>query len=201
MSLRCVIDSFGCLPFRWHFARATAIPSFVRMLIRVALKLGNHREHIEQQLPDRVGGVVPAATETERDAFRRQFIGDVPCVPHRPSEPIEFRDNEGVAFPNGGERFAEARSGPVCAGQSVIDVDVRIEDPESQQRVTLRGEILIGGGDSGMANLNSIHAAERPTMIAPQFCWIPLRARQLYAFPSPRPDCDLAPALNRGVAA
>jgi hypothetical protein len=80
---------------------------------QVALELGHHREHVEQQPPYRISGVVPAATEAECDTLRRQFVSNLTRVPHRTREPIELGDDEGVAFPDGRERLAQSWSGAV----------------------------------------------------------------------------------------
>jgi hypothetical protein len=48
---------------------------------QIPLELSHHAEHIEQQSADRIGRVVSASTETERDTFRGQFIRNVPRIP------------------------------------------------------------------------------------------------------------------------
>lgn len=99
------------------------------------------------------------AAEAESDALRRQLVGDVPCVLHRAGKSVELGDHECVVRADRSERLAQPRSPPVRARQSVVNVDVRIENPQSQQAVPLRGEVLIGGGDSCIANLYSVRTA------------------------------------------
>ena len=50
------------------------------------------------------------AADVEPDATVGEFVNDVAGVWHRAGEPVEFRDDQGVAFPAGGEGFAESRS-------------------------------------------------------------------------------------------
>lgn len=134
-----VIDSLGCLPFRCPFARATGVPSVVRMLIRSRSNSATIASTLNNSA-DRVGGVVPAAAEAESDALRRHLVGDVPCVLHRAGKSVELGDHECVVRADRSERLAQPRSPPVRARQSVVNVDVRIENPQSQQAVPPRGE-------------------------------------------------------------
>ena len=51
----------------------------------------------------------------------REPVADVACVGHRPGEPVELRNDEGVAFTEGGERLIQAGPRPIGAGQSVVE--------------------------------------------------------------------------------
>jgi hypothetical protein len=47
---------------------------------QVGLELGHHGEDVEQQLPDRVCGVIDRPAETEADLPGREFVGDGPGI-------------------------------------------------------------------------------------------------------------------------
>ena len=105
---------------------------------QVGLELGDHREDVEQQPADRVGGVVDGAAEAEADVLRGEFVDDVAGVGQRSGESVEFGDDEGVARAAGGQREPEAGSVAVGAGQAVVDVDAIVTDTERVEGVSLR---------------------------------------------------------------
>jgi hypothetical protein len=43
----------------------------------IGLELGDHREHVEQQPPDRIAGIVDRAAEVELDLAAGEVIDDV----------------------------------------------------------------------------------------------------------------------------
>ena len=46
----------------------------------------------------------------------RQLIRDLARIPQRPSEPVEFRHDEGVSASHCGKRLPQSRSGAIRAG-------------------------------------------------------------------------------------
>lgn len=63
----------------------------------VGLKLSDHRQDVEEEPADGVGRVVRRASEIELDLARGKLVGDVARVRHRPGEPVELGDDQGVA--------------------------------------------------------------------------------------------------------
>jgi hypothetical protein len=72
----------------------------------VGLKFGEHRQHVEQQAPDRVGRIMDRSAEVQLDLTRGELVGDVASVGKGPGEPVELGYDEGVAVAAGRERFA-----------------------------------------------------------------------------------------------
>ena len=59
-----------------------------------------------------------------------------------PSQPVEFRHDQGVAGAHGDEGLVEAGSGAGGAGEAVIGVDAILDDAKLQERLALGGQIL-----------------------------------------------------------
>ena len=78
----------------------------------------------------------------------------------RAGEPVEFGDDEGVAFADGGEGLIEARAGAVGAGEPVVKVDALLRDAELAEPVALGGEVLVVGGAAGVADQGLGHDPE-----------------------------------------
>ena len=74
--------------------------------------------------------------------------------------PLEFGDDEGVAFADGGEGLIEARAGAVGAGEPVVKVDALLRDAELAGSVALGGEVLVVGGAAGVADQGLGHGRE-----------------------------------------
>ena len=89
---------------------------------QIRLELSDHRQHVEQQSPDRVGGVVHRPTEAEVHGARGELFGDRAGSGKRTSEPVELRHDEGVAAPARGQRLGQAGTFPGGSGQAVVDV-------------------------------------------------------------------------------
>jgi hypothetical protein len=70
----------GLLAAQAALGLATGRPSRGAQLDQVGLEHGDHRQDVEQQTPDGVGGVVDGAGEVERDAAVSELGEDVPCV-------------------------------------------------------------------------------------------------------------------------
>jgi len=73
---------------------------------QVGLKLGDHRQHAEQQPPHRIGRIVDGAPEVESDPANGQFVLDCPRVMKRAGQPVELGDDQGVALTTGCQGFA-----------------------------------------------------------------------------------------------
>lgn len=57
---------------------------------QVRFELSDHSEDIKQKAPDRVGGIIGAPTQAQRDTFGCEFISDVSRVRQRPGEPVHL---------------------------------------------------------------------------------------------------------------
>ena len=124
----------------------------------VGFELGNHRQHVEQQLAHRVGGVVHRPGDAQLDLPGREVVGDLVGIADGPSQPIELGDHEGVTIPTRCQRLAQTVTVGVAAREPVIDVDPLGLDTKGSETIALRGEVLLVGGDSGIADLQRGHA-------------------------------------------
>src|SRR5690349_14693487 len=78
-------------------------------------------------------------------------------------EPVQLRDDEGVAGADGGERLVEPGAVAVGAGEPVIEIDAFLGDAEAEQDATLGGEILFVEAAPGVTN-GFVHAASEGCM-------------------------------------
>jgi hypothetical protein len=117
---------------------------------QVRLKLRHHRQHVEQQPSDGIGGVVDRPAQGEADLPGSELIGDRPQIRERAGEAVELGHYQGVASPARGQGFAQSGSFPVGPGQAVVDVDPSRLDAEAEQGVALRGHVLLISGASGV---------------------------------------------------
>ena len=132
---RCVFDSFGCFPFSLPLARATAIPSRVRMLIRSRSNSATMASTLNSSRPTGSVGSYRFPPRLSATPFVGQLIRDLARIPQRPGEPVEFRHDERVSASHRGKRLPQARSGAIRAGHAVVDVDVRVvERPDAAVR-------------------------------------------------------------------
>ena len=90
---------------------------------QVRLELGDHRQHVEQQPPDRVGRVMHRTAEVQLDLAVCELVGDRSCVGQRAREPVELGNDERVARAACRERLMQARALAVGARKAVVDVD------------------------------------------------------------------------------
>jgi hypothetical protein len=125
----------------------------------VGLELGDHGQYVEQQPPDRVGRVVHGAAEAEPDPPSRELVGDRPGVRQRPGEPVQFGDDQRVAFPAGGQCFPQTRSVAIAPGRPVIDVDPVRGDTQRGESFALDGQVLFVGGASSVSDEKRRHGA------------------------------------------
>jgi len=132
----------------------------------VDLKLGNHRQCVEQQLPHRVGRVVHGAADVEFHLACGQFVGDVAGIGHRSSESIEFAHNQDVATATRREGFPQTRAGPVGAGQPMINIDTIRRHTKRGESIPLRREVLRIGGTSGVSD-QQLHHDREHNQLAP----------------------------------
>jgi hypothetical protein len=115
----------------------------------VAFEFGQGREHVEDELAARGGGVDRLLEAAEPDPAVGQAGDGVDQVAERLAEAVEFPDDEGVAraqlvqdLLKGGSVGAGAAGGlgehPVATG--------------ALQRVDVELRLLVGGGDAGIAS-------------------------------------------------
>ncbi|PLC12370.1 hypothetical protein AUQ48_09110 [Kocuria flava] len=84
-------ESAACLRDRHAFARPLAD--------EVCFELGDHAQHVEQQLAHRVGWIMNRTSNGKSCPAILDLGSDVGGIPHRACETIQLRDHEGVAFP------------------------------------------------------------------------------------------------------
>ena len=145
----CRWFNFGCLPRKRPLALATFILPGAQPN-QVGLELSDHREHVEQQPPDRVRRVVHRSAEVETNLPHGELVGDGSGVGQRPRKPVEFGDDQRVTFTASGQSFTQTGPLPVGAGQPVVDVDPVGCHTECGQAVALSGQVLLIGGASGL---------------------------------------------------
>jgi hypothetical protein len=73
---------------------------------QVGLELSNHREDIEQQPADRIGGVIDRPAQAQADLAGGELVGDRSGVGQGPGQSVELGHHEGVAGAAGGECLA-----------------------------------------------------------------------------------------------
>ena len=66
-------------------------------------ELGEGGEVIEEHLSHRIARVVEPSSEGQCHASFPKLIGDGARIQDGPARPVEFRDDQGVAFAHGGE--------------------------------------------------------------------------------------------------
>ena len=86
-----------------------------------------------------------------------EVVADRARVGHGSGEPVEFRDDEGVAAADGGEFLVEPGAVAVGAGESVVEVDAPLGDAEVAQAVAFGREVLVVGGAAGVAGQRAGH--------------------------------------------
>ena len=86
------------------------------------------------------------SAEIELHLAAGQFVNDVASIGHGTGQPVKLGDDEGIAGPARGERFAQAGTIMVGAGQAVVDLDPFRRDAERDECVALSGEVLRVGG-------------------------------------------------------
>jgi len=125
-------------------------------------ELCDHGQHVEQQPPDRVGRVVHRPAEAELDLTGGELGDDVASIRERAGQPVELGHHQDIAAAARGHRLAQPGPGPIGSGQPVVDIDPLGRDTKRGQRVALRGQVLFVGGDPGVADQQSAHAAQCP---------------------------------------
>lgn len=123
----------------------------------VSFELGDHRQDVEQQPADRVGRVVYRPAEIELNLALGELVSDRAGVGQRPREAVELGHDERVAGAAGRERLVQAGAFAVGAGEAVVDVDAFGGQAERLQAVALGREVLLVGGDSGVADVQAGH--------------------------------------------
>jgi hypothetical protein len=117
---------------------------------QVRLKLGDHRQHVEQKPPNGISRVMDRAADAELDLAPGEVFENLARVRQRPRQAIELGDDKCVAAATRGERLAQAGTLTVGSGQAVIDVGALGADAEYRERVSLRCEVLIVSRDTGV---------------------------------------------------
>lgn len=119
---------------------------------RGGFKFRDHAQDVEQQLSNRVMGIVDTASYVEDYAHAREFVGNIPCVRQGPCQPVKFGDNGGVAV--AARSHGLFQTGPVSfsAGKSVVDVDHLVVNSQGMESMTLGGEVLTAGRAAGITD-------------------------------------------------
>ena len=141
--------------------------------------------------------VVAGSAQVQGDLAFDELGEDVAGIGLGAGEAVELGDNQDVPGAAGGHCLAQSGPGPVGAGQAVVDVDPVRLDTEAGQGLALGGEVLPGGGDPCVADLQSRHACECAV-------WRPcaglLTGRVLRDCPFAGGEHELPPALGPGSA-
>jgi hypothetical protein len=148
----CRAVSFGFLPLSLPLARATAIPSRVLSLSRSTSNSAKVGQDVEEHLPEGVRGIVDSAAEGELYAAGDQRVPNLAGVKHRPGEPVELGDDEGVAGPDGSQGLVQTGAGTAGSSEALVEVDPVVRHAERDQGLTLGSEILQDGGAPGIAD-------------------------------------------------
>ena len=114
-----------------------------------AFKLGDCAEDMEHQLASRRRGVDLLFEGQERDALLLEGFDNIEKFAEGTSEAVEPNDGEGVAGANESEQPGEARTFEGFSRNHVF------KDPERAggfKAASLAGEVLIVGGDAGVAD-------------------------------------------------
>src|ERR1700758_60491 len=112
----CRADSFGCLPCSLPLARATAMPSRVRIRSRSTSNSAKVARMLKNILP--IGG--------QPDPAAGQVVTDGAGVGPRRGEPVELGHDQGVAFADGGQGLVQAGTATVGAGEAVVEGDAGV---------------------------------------------------------------------------
>lgn len=118
----------------------------------IGFELGDHRQHIEQEFPHWVGGVVDGATNIESDFSAGEVICDFMRVPDGTGQAVKFSDDQGIPGPASGQGLEESGTVLVSAGEAVINVYPLRLDAEALQGIALGGEVLFFRGHACVAD-------------------------------------------------
>ena len=113
----CRSDSLSCLPL--PPGAGDGHPLAGAHADEIGFELGEGGEDIEEHLSHGIARVVECPSEGQFHAAFLKPIGDGPGIRDGPSQPVEFRHDQRVAFAHGGEGQVEAGSGAVRAGEAV----------------------------------------------------------------------------------
>ena len=116
----------------------------------VGLEFGDHRQDVEQQPADRVGGVVDVSAQAELDVPFGEVLDDVAGVGQGPGQAVELGDHQGVPGPARGQGLFESGAFAVASGEPVVDIDQILGHAECLESCLLGGEVLLVGGDAGV---------------------------------------------------
>ncbi len=130
---------------------------------KVGFKLGNHRQHVEQQFAHGDGGVMDGTTDAEFDFAAGEVVGNFVGVPDGTGQTVKFGNDEGIPGPARGQGFVEASTILVGAGKPMINLDAFRLNAEDCQGITLCGEGLLFRGHAGIADHDLRHADQCAT--------------------------------------
>jgi hypothetical protein len=128
---------------------------------QVAFELGQGREHMEDQLAARGGGVDRLMEAVEPDAALGQSGDGVDQVAQGAAQAVEFPDDRGIA---GAQLVQDLVEGGAVGAGAAGRLGEHPIAAGGLQRVDLELWLLIGGGDAGIAEQMS-HAGERCTTL------------------------------------
>jgi hypothetical protein len=106
-------------------------------------ELGDHRQHVEGQLADRVCRVMDGPAKAELDLACRELGQDVTGIRQRACEPVQLGDDQGVTGAAGRQCHQQPRTVAVGAAEAVVNVDPVVTNTERGEAVALCCEILL----------------------------------------------------------
>ena len=106
----CRSDSLGCLPRNVSPGAGDGHALAGAHADEIGFELGEGSEYIEEHLSHGIARVVEGPAEGQFHAAFLKPIGDGAGIRDGPSQPVEFRHDQRVAFAHGGEGQVEAGS-------------------------------------------------------------------------------------------
>ncbi len=77
-------------------------------------------------------------------------------------QPVELGDHQGVPLPTRGKGLTQTGALAVGSGQPLVDVDPLGGHAERSERIALSSEVLLVGGDPGVADFEFTHRHSVP---------------------------------------
>ena len=151
------VGQFGLLAAQFPFVAGDGHALAGTHADEIGFELGEGGEDIEEQLSHGIARVVERPAEGHLHASFPEQVGDGAGIWDGPGQPVEFRNDQRVAFAHGGEGLVEAGAGAGGAGEAVIGVDAILGDAQRQERLALGRRILPVGGTAGVSDERCRH--------------------------------------------